>query len=189
MTRATLTVATYETPVGDLTVFADADGAVHAAGMGPMPEVARQLPSASAGLGWEVGEQPDIADAVIAWLDGDADAITSVPVVLEGSEFLVDVWTHLRDVPGGAVVSYAELAEMTGRPRASRAVGTACARNRVGIFVPCHRVVQAGGKLGSYGFGGTGIKAQMLRLEGVEVRGSDETARLVENPAVFERTA
>lgn len=189
MTTGTLAVATYDTPVGSLTVFSDADGAVHAAGMGTVGDVARQLPEQSLGRGWEGREQARVADAVEAWLAGDADAITRVPVVLEGSPFLVDVWTHLRDVPGGAVVSYAELAEMTGRPRASRAVGTACARNRVGIFVPCHRVVQAGGRLGSYGFGGTAVKAEMLRLEGVKVHGTDESARLTERPAIREQSA
>ncbi|WP_083966743.1 methylated-DNA--[protein]-cysteine S-methyltransferase [Demequina globuliformis] len=172
--------ATYESPVGDLAVLTDLEGTVWAAGMGSVADVARQLPADAGDRGWEKGSQPEVALAVAAWLEGDADAITAVPVHLEGSSFTVDVWTYMREIPGGAVASYAELAEMAGRPRASRAVGTACARNRVGIFVPCHRVVQAGGRLGSYGFGGTGIKAQLLRLEGVTVDGVGTTARLTE---------
>ncbi|WP_062070908.1 methylated-DNA--[protein]-cysteine S-methyltransferase [Demequina sediminicola] len=184
METSPLTAAAYATPWGDLAVLADAAGAVHAAGMGTVRAVAAQRPVESAQRPWEPGEQPQIADALEQWLAGNPDAVTSIPVHLSGPDFLVEVWTHLRDVPGGAVVSYGELAEMAGRPRASRAVGTACARNRVGIFVPCHRVVQAGGRLGSYGFGGTRVKAQMLRLEGVEVRGDDEGARLIE-PAEF----
>ncbi|MDE0571929.1 methylated-DNA--[protein]-cysteine S-methyltransferase [Demequina sp. B12] len=180
MTREPLVAATYETPVGDLSVLTDQSGTVWAAGMGGVADVALQLPADAGGWAWEDGPQSLVAPAVGAWLEGDADAITAVPVHLEGSPFTVDVWTHMREIPGGAVASYAELAEMTGRPRASRAVGTACARNRVGIFVPCHRVVQAGGRLGSYGFGGTGIKAQLLQLEGVTVDGTGAAARLTE---------
>lgn len=180
MTLERWVAATYETPVGDLAVLTDRSGTVWAAGMGAVAEVAAQLPADAAGVDWHNGPQPLVSDAVTAWLDGEADAITDVPVHLEGSPFTVDVWTHMREIPGGAVASYAELAEMAGRPRASRAVGTACARNRVGIFVPCHRVVQAGGRLGSYGFGGTGIKAELLRMEGVRVDGTGATARLTE---------
>ena len=46
-----------------------------------------------------------------------------------------------------------------------RAVGTACANNAIEPFVPCHRVINSGGKLGSYGNGGVAIKAGMLALE------------------------
>jgi methylated-DNA-[protein]-cysteine S-methyltransferase len=76
---------------------------------------------------------------------------------------------QLRAVPAGEVVSYQELAQMAGRPRAMRAVGTACARNRVALFVPCHRVIASGARLGGYGFGGPSIKAALLRHEGVQI--------------------
>ena len=52
------------------------------------------------------------------------------------------------------------------RPGAARAAGTFCARNRLGLFVPCHRVVAAGG-LGSYGSFGLAYKRRLLELEGV----------------------
>jgi len=68
-------------------------------------------------------------------------------------------------VPFGHVVSYKELAERAGHPRASRAVGTAMATNPVPIVVPCHRVLRTGGALGGYG-GGLDMKLHLLRLEG-----------------------
>jgi methylated-DNA-[protein]-cysteine S-methyltransferase len=68
-------------------------------------------------------------------------------------------------VPFGVVVSYKELAERAGNPRASRAVGTAMATNPVPIVVPCHRVLRTGGALGGYG-GGLDMKLHLLRLEG-----------------------
>ena len=72
--------------------------------------------------------------------------------------------TALRGVPRGEVVTYGELAALAGAPGAARAAGTFCARNRLGLFVPCHRVVSAGG-LGSYGSYGLGYKRRLLELE------------------------
>jgi len=70
----------------------------------------------------------------------------------------------LRAVPRGEVVTYGELAALAGAPGAARAAGTFCARNRLGLFVPCHRVVAAGG-LGSYGSYGLDYKRRLLELE------------------------
>jgi len=70
----------------------------------------------------------------------------------------------LRTVPRGEVVTYGELAALAGAPGAARAAGTFCARNRLGLFVPCHRVVAAGG-LGSYGSYGLAYKRRLLELE------------------------
>jgi methylated-DNA-[protein]-cysteine S-methyltransferase len=70
-----------------------------------------------------------------------------------------------RDVGPGQVVTYGALAVRSGRPRAARAVGTACARNPVPIVVPCHRVLPGTGGLGGYG-GGPERKRALLELEG-----------------------
>jgi methylated-DNA-[protein]-cysteine S-methyltransferase len=70
-----------------------------------------------------------------------------------------------REVPYGQTVSYKELAERTGNPRASRAVGSAMATNPIPIVVPCHRVLRTGGALGGYG-GGLDTKVWLLRHEG-----------------------
>ena len=71
----------------------------------------------------------------------------------------------LREIPRGELVTYGELAALAGSPGAARAAGSFCARNRLGLFVPCHRVVAAGG-LGSYGSYGLEYKRRLLRLEG-----------------------
>lgn len=62
-------------------------------------------------------------------------------------------------------MTYGELAALAGAPGAARAAGTFCARSRLGLFVPCHRVVSAGG-LGSYGSYGIAYKKRLLALEG-----------------------
>lgn len=71
----------------------------------------------------------------------------------------------LADVGYGETLSYLELAERAGNPRASRAVGSAMATNPVPIVVPCHRVLRTGGQLGGYG-GGLDVKRWLLALEG-----------------------
>jgi methylated-DNA-[protein]-cysteine S-methyltransferase len=70
-----------------------------------------------------------------------------------------------REVPSGQVVTYGALAQLTGHPRAARAVGSACAHNPVPIVVPCHRVLPGHGGIGGYG-GGPERKRALLELEG-----------------------
>jgi methylated-DNA-[protein]-cysteine S-methyltransferase len=80
--------------------------------------------------------------------------------------FQRDILAALRCVRYGEVVSYADLARLAGHPRAQRAAGTFCARNRYPLVVPCHRVVSSDG-LGSYGSLGLDYKRRLLALEGV----------------------
>lgn len=82
-----------------------------------------------------------------------------------GTPFQQSVWQALRRIPSGQSLSYGELAERVGRPRAMRAVGAAVGRNPVSIIVPCHRVLGAGGQLTGYA-GGLWRKQALLQLEG-----------------------
>lgn len=88
----------------------------------------------------------------------------SVPLVYPGSGFQQQVWRALLDIPYGETRSYQELATAIGQPAACRAVGTANGRNRLAILIPCHRVVNSGGRLGGYG-GGLWRKQRLLELE------------------------
>jgi O-6-methylguanine DNA methyltransferase len=87
---------------------------------------------------------------------------------LQGTPFQLMVWSALREIPPGKVATYAEIAGEIGKPGAARAVGQACGSNNVVLFVPCHRVVAAQGKLGGFG-GGLELKKALLRHEGVAV--------------------
>ena len=93
----------------------------------------------------------------------------NVPVDLSHStDFQQQVLRAASRVPRGGLATYAEIARHIGKPRASRAVGQALARNPVPIVIPCHRVVAADGSLTGYsGRGGIRTKAQLLVLEGV----------------------
>lgn len=76
---------------------------------------------------------------------------------------IVDV---VRKIPRGATLSYAEVAERSGSPRAARAVGNVMANNRVPLIVPCHRVLATSGGLGGFSApGGIAFKARLLELE------------------------
>lgn len=85
-----------------------------------------------------------------------------------GTPFQQAVWRALYEVPYGEVISYAELAQRSGRPGAARAVGQANGANPLAPVVPCHRVIAADGTLGGYG-GGLPLKARLLALEGIRL--------------------
>ncbi|MFO8063674.1 MAG: methylated-DNA--[protein]-cysteine S-methyltransferase [Spirochaetota bacterium] len=92
-------------------------------------------------------------------------------VELDGTEFQRLVWQRLRKISYGDVITYGEIARKIGKKDAARAVGNAVASNPVSIIVPCHRVVQASGRLGEYavaGLNGSGteLKRSLLTLEG-----------------------
>lgn len=61
------------------------------------------------------------------------------------------VYAAVREIPYGAVRTYGQVAEIVGRPRAARAVGSAMAASPAAFVIPCHRVVRADGALGTYG--------------------------------------
>jgi AraC family transcriptional regulator of adaptative response/methylated-DNA-[protein]-cysteine methyltransferase len=87
-----------------------------------------------------------------------------VPLVYPGTPFQEKVWSNLLNIPYGETWSYEDLAHAVGSPKAVRAVGTANGCNRMAIVIPCHRVVNKGGKLGGYG-GGLWRKQALLDLE------------------------
>jgi methylated-DNA-[protein]-cysteine S-methyltransferase len=86
------------------------------------------------------------------------------------SGFRRQVLAELSQVPYGQTVSYKELAERAGNPRASRAAGSAMATNPIAVVVPCHRCLRTSGDLGGYG-GGLDAKVWLLHLEGSRLVG------------------
>jgi methylated-DNA-[protein]-cysteine S-methyltransferase len=88
-----------------------------------------------------------------AYLAGDLDALTGLPVDAGGTSFQQRVWAAIRAVPAGRTLPYGELARAAGSPTAVRAAGTACGANPIGLLIPCHRIVRADGELGNYGSG------------------------------------
>jgi methylated-DNA-[protein]-cysteine S-methyltransferase len=113
------------------------------------------------------GAGGELVGRLQAYFEGSPDSFDDVDLDLEyETPFLERCANELRAIPRGEVVTYGELAALAGAPGAARAAGSFCARNRLGLFVPCHRVVSAGG-LGSYGSYGVEYKRRLLEVEGV----------------------
>ncbi len=145
----------YRSPVGVLSVEAGEGGVfgLSFADRGP----------ARAGVSARARAHLDAAEEALSrYFDGRPPRL---PVLdLRGTPFQLAVWRALQEIPWGEVRTYGEIARLLGRAGCARAVGGANHENPVAILVPCHRVVQAGGRLGGYG-GGLQVKRWLLAHE------------------------
>ena len=98
--------------------------------------------------------------------------VFSLPLAMVGTEWQKAVWESLMRIPFGETRSYAEVAAMSGRPKAARAVGRANATNRLPLVVPCHRVIGADGSLSGF-TGGTHLKTRLLEHEARMLAGTE----------------
>jgi AraC family transcriptional regulator of adaptative response/methylated-DNA-[protein]-cysteine methyltransferase len=103
--------------------------------------------------------------AILTHLAGDLPHL-ALPLDIRATAFQRQVWHELQKIPYGETRSYAQIAAAIGQPSAVRAVAGACAKNSVGIVIPCHRVVRGDGTLSGYRWG-VARKAKLLELERV----------------------
>jgi methylated-DNA-[protein]-cysteine S-methyltransferase len=108
-----------------------------------------------------------VSHLIRSYLAGDVSCIDAIPINTSGTPFQQQVWSALRAIPPGTVMTYGEMAEKLGRPTAYRAVGMTNALNPIAIVVPCHRLVGANGSLTGYA-GGLERKRWLLAHEGVD---------------------
>ncbi len=157
-----------DTPTGEMLIVADRDGNLRAMDWTEHEARMRRL------LGLHYGEtgfrlEPTcnpsgLTEAVSRYFAGELQVIDTLPVQTGGTSFQRNVWRALREIPCGATVSYAQLAERIGRPSAVRAVGLANGSNPIPVVVPCHRVIGSDGSLTGYG-GGVERKRWLLQHE------------------------
>jgi AraC family transcriptional regulator of adaptative response/methylated-DNA-[protein]-cysteine methyltransferase len=100
---------------------------------------------------------------VVGFIEAPALGI-NLPLDVRGTAFQERVWQALRKIPPGTTVSYTELAERIGSPRAVRAVAQACGANRIAVAIPCHRVVRRDGDISGYRWG-VERKRELLKRE------------------------
>ena len=159
MARHAATVC-FLTPLGPIEIEASASGVT-------------RVRFSARGVPREVGEGKALAVArlaegeIRAYLAGELRAF-SVPVAISGTDFQLAVWSELRRVRYGETTTYGEIAARLGKPRAARAVGSACRTNPVAMIVPCHRVLSGHGELTGFN-GGLERKRSLLELEHVPV--------------------
>jgi O-6-methylguanine DNA methyltransferase len=144
---------TIRSPVGPITVATLGDAVIAAAFGGTCDALAADLSRRPERLALTKGDPAGVGRALSAYFAGEHDVLTDVAVDASGTPFQRAVWEALRRIPSGEVRTYTELAREVGSPAAVRAVGAACARNPVALFVPCHRAVGSGGELRGYAFG------------------------------------
>ena len=162
-----------QTPIGTLLIVQGDRGVVRVGF--PEEPVDALLAQVAAGVGPRiVASDRELAatrDVVSAYFEGEDERLDlPVDLSLVRSEFRRTALRTLRDEVGpGDVVTYGTLAARIGRPKAARAVGSACATNPVPIIVPCHRVLPGSGGVGSYG-GGPDRKRRLLAHEAASVR-------------------
>lgn len=104
------------------------------------------------------------AEELAEYLDGRRKQF-DIPVRTKGTPFQEKVWAALCRIPYGETRTYGTIAAEVGSPKGARAVGMACNRNPVMLFIPCHRVVGSTGALVGFG-GGLDVKEYLLTLEG-----------------------
>ena len=91
-----------------------------------------------------------------------------LPLLKDGTDFQISVWNELLKIPYGETRSYKDIAVAINNEKAVRAVGMANNKNKISIFIPCHRVIGSSKKLVGYG-GGLEIKEFLLNLEKKEL--------------------
>jgi O-6-methylguanine DNA methyltransferase len=151
----------FKTTWGTITLTLDDSGNAVALDLPPLKETPRNKFSFTGGTRFPGTFKPYIKSPLdltgFQWLEKQ----TPTHGIPEGTEFQKKVWKALKKIPRGQTRTYGEIAAAIGHPKAVRAVGSACGANPLPVFIPCHRVVAAGG-LGGFG---RGLPWKVLLLE------------------------
>lgn len=155
------------------------------AGLGPMLALADEKGLVS--LSFQEGDDPAFPEA--HWMEdrkGFASLIAALrdyakgrgplpewPLgAIRGTPFQRKVWAALKRIPYGQVRSYGDIAKTIGQAGAARAVGGACGKNPIPLFVPCHRVIGSGGRIGGFSCG-LAVKRRLMALEGIQLESEE----------------
>jgi O-6-methylguanine DNA methyltransferase len=162
----TVFTASFDSPIGTLRIASTENGLAYlglprGGGRGFAGWLARALPDARREEAFAPNR--DAVRQVLEYLAAKRKTF-DLPLDLRGTPFQRAVWAALLAIPYGETRSYAEVARTIRKPDAVRAVGAANGANPVPLVVPCHRVIQSGGKLGGFG-GGLDLKRRLLAME------------------------
>lgn len=163
----------HETPFGPALLVASERGLVRLAFLAGQG-IEQAL--AEAGAAWPLSRFIEDSDATGVLAEAAFTARRAdrpLPLLLKGTPFQIQVWRALLRIPEGSAVTYGGLAAGLGQPGAARAVGRACGTNRIGMLIPCHRVIRDSGALGGYHWG-LERKRAMLAWETARLLRRDE---------------
>lgn len=134
--------------------FGDDDAGMH-------DGLAKEFPNAE--IAEEAENLGSSVRAILDYLAGKNKRLV-LPLDLQATAFQMQVWDFLKKIPYGETRSYSEIAEQIGDKKKVRAVAQACAKNRIAVVIPCHRVIASDGKLSGYRWG-IDRKKQLLDRE------------------------
>lgn len=168
--RETIWWDTLETAFGELGFASSAAGLLTLLFPNAIEDRDRVIARLAPGSQVEPGDgQNDAAiEQVRQYLAGNRRSF-DLPLDQRGTEFQIEVWKAVYEIPWGQTTTYGEIARRIGRPDAVRAVGAANGANPLPIIVPCHRVIGADGSLTGFG-GGLPLKRHLLTLEGAPLQ-------------------
>lgn len=159
---------TFNSPIGELTLYEELEKIV---GLLPKEQGERKF----CGYACADGQTDLLYEACIQLKEYFSGKRTefNLPLAPKGTAFQQRVWGELCKIPYGKTVSYQDLAEKTGNPKAQRAVGSANGKNPIIIIIPCHRIISKSGKIGGYSCG-VDVKRYLLKSEGIILNGKGE---------------
>ena len=141
--------STHHSPFGRIFIASTIKGICHLAFIdnltAELAALIRQFPNARL-----IGIEESIHLEALIVFNKNVERISPISVHLYGTAFQIKVWEALLNIPTTNLWTYATLAAKIGNPKASRAVGTAIAKNPIAYLIPCHRVIQSSGNLGGY---------------------------------------
>ena len=156
---------TFNSPIGKIYIAAVKEGVAKISFSNESPEELENY--CQKYLGSEVHQGSDFTkyakQQILDYLEGKSQSL-DFPVIHLNSPFRRKVLEAERSIPYGETRSYGEVAQMLNKPNASRAVGSANAKNPLPLYFPCHRIITSNGKLGGFG-GGLNVKQFLLDLE------------------------
>ena len=168
-----LSVDRLTTPIGELLIMTDDEGRLRTIDWTDHEARMRLLLDRQYGKGnytmAPARDRGGLTTAMRAYFKGQLEVIDTLPVATNGTPFQESIWRELRRIERGRTISYAQLAERIGKPKAVRAAGLANGQNPISIVVPCHRVIGSNGTLTGYG-GGLPRKQWLLEHEGARGR-------------------
>ena len=163
----TLAASRFETPIGPLRVVCSDKGLAylelpHQNGRGLAGWMKSYAPEAKL-LDRRVANDA-VIDQLLEYTEG-ARRVFEIDLDLRATVFQLAVYQYVAKIPYGQTLAYSDIAQMSGSPKAVRAVGAANGANPIPLVIPCHRVIARGGALQGYA-GGLELKARLLVMEG-----------------------
>ena len=156
---------TFNSPIGKIYIAAVKEGVVKISFSTESPEELEEYCQRHIGARIREGSEytRNAKEQILKYLEGKSQSL-DFPVIHLNSPFWKKVLEAERNIPYGETRSYEDVAKMVSNSKASRAVGSANAKNPLPLYFPCHRIITSNGKLGGFG-GGLNVKQYLIDLE------------------------